>query len=177
MLKNVKQLLASALAIVVMGVTGAAWASDIFLNLTNIPGESQDESHKNQIEILSFSLGFVNDLARGRGVGTCGDLVLTKNIDRASPQLLAAVMSGKHIVTGTLSFTVRSENAQDYYVLTMNEILVGGVRQIDSAGVPRVTEQVTMKARTYQFLYRAQQPNGSFVDHKFGWDCARNESF
>lgn len=177
---RIKLALAGVLAAFLVGAGGSAWAGKIYLKLTNIPGESTDAIHKDEIELLSFSLAFVNDWLQTRGTGAssgagvCDALTLTKNIDRASPGLLARAMTGRHIPEGVLSFTTDGEVSQDYYVLTMKEIFVTSVRQADSAGGSRVVEQISMKARTYDFRYRAQQPDGSVVEHQFGWDCARN---
>jgi type VI secretion system secreted protein Hcp len=178
---KVRFALASVLTAFLMGAAGGARAGHIFLKLANIPGESTDEKHKDEIELLSFSLGFVNDWLQARGAGAsssgagvCDALTLTKNIDRASPGLLAAAMTGRHIPQGVLSFTTGGQVSQDYYILTMREIFVTSVRQADSSGGSRVVEQITMMARTYDFLYRAQQSDGSTVEHRFGWDCARN---
>lgn len=173
---NVRFVLALVLAAVLTGAGSSAWAGNIFLRLANIPGESTHERHKDEIELLSFNLGFVNDITQGRGTGaaTCDGVALTKNIDRASPGLLAAVIRGRHITEGVLSFTV-DDGTLDYYVLTMRDILVTSVRQADSEGGSRVLEKVTMKAAAYLFVYRAVQPNGSFVEHRFGWDCVRNQ--
>ena len=176
--KNVKQLLASALAVVFITVPGAASAAaDIFLKLANIPGDSTTDLHKGEIEIISFSLGFVNSSTAGsaRTAAKCGDVTLTKNIDRASPGLLAAVMTGRHIATGVLSFTLPgAEGARDYYVLTMEEVLVTSVQQSDVTGGEKVLEHVTLNARTFKFHYSLQNPDGTSANFTFGWDCVRN---
>jgi hypothetical protein len=57
---------------------------------------------------------------------------------------------------------------------TMQEIMLKSIQQSDSTGGALVTEQVTMTARRYLFVFRAQQPDGQVVEHKFGWDCLRN---
>jgi type VI secretion system secreted protein Hcp len=178
MLKNVKHVLASALAIFALAGAGPAGAADIFLNLDGIPGDSTNAQHPKEIEILSFSLGFSNDSTRttgGSNPAACGNIVLNKNIDRASSDLLARLMSGKHISTGTLSFTAPSvDGTRDYYVLTLEEIFLKAIQQSDATGGALVIEQVTMTARRYLFVFRAQQPDGTVVEHKFGWDCLRN---
>lgn len=178
--RNVKHALAGALAIFALAVTGPAGAAaDIFLNLAGIPGDSTNEQHPKEIEILSFSLNFSNDSTRSAGganPASCGNIVVIKNIDRASSAILAALMTGKHVSTGTLSFTAPSGegSTRDYYTLAMEEINFKSLLQSDATGGSPVTEQVTMTARRYLFVFRAQQPNGTFVEQKFGWDCLRN---
>jgi type VI secretion system secreted protein Hcp len=158
--------------------TASAGAADIFLKLEGILGDSINEAHKDEIEVISFSLGFSNDAQIGTRVaspGECGDLTFTKTIDRSSPRLLAAVMLGRHISKGVLSLTGSAgEQLVDYYVLNLSEIRVTGLRQADSNGGTRVLEQATLSARGYEFVFRAQQANGTFIEQKFHWDCVRN---
>ena len=48
-------------------------ASDIFLKLDGIDGESQDDKHKDEIELSSFSFGSSNFVSRAiGGVGGSG---------------------------------------------------------------------------------------------------------
>jgi type VI secretion system secreted protein Hcp len=179
-----RPLLAGALAATAVAAPAVAdAATDIFLRLDGIQGESMDAKHKNQIEILSFSLGFVNQPAGGVGGGgsagkvSCGDVVLTKNIDRSSPPLIGAVMTGKHIKSGVLAFTATGKNLVEYYVLTMNDLLVTAINQQDSVGGPKVTEQITLNAATFRFEYRPQRPDGSFAPPvTFSFDCKANKA-
>ena len=182
-----RPLLAGALAATAAAApTAGNAATDIFLDLTSagILGEATAEKHKNQIEILSFSLGFVNQTsgsAAGGGAGkvSCGDMILTKSIDKSSPSLISAVMTGKHIPTGTLAFTVATSKdaTVNYYVLTLSELLVTAINQSDSVGGPRVAEQVTISAAKFKFQYRTQNANGTFgAFQTFSFDCAASKS-
>jgi type VI secretion system secreted protein Hcp len=177
MANGILRVLACVFGAVLLVITASAGAADIFLKLEGIPGDSTNEAHKDEIEVISFSLGFSNDVRLGsaRSPGECGDLTLTKTIDRSSPRLLAAVMTGRHMSKGVLSFTASvGEQPADYYVLNLSEILVTGLRQADSNGATRVSEQVTLSARGYEFVFRTQQANGTFIEQKFNWDCVRN---
>jgi len=177
MANGIQRVLARVFGAVLLAITASAGAADIFFKLEGIPGDSTNEAHKDEIEVMSFSLGFSNDVqfASPRSPGECGDLTLTKTIDRSSPRLLAHVMLGRHISTGALSFTASTgEQPLDYYVLNMREILVKALRQADANGGTRVVEQVTLSARNYEFVFRTQQANGTFTEQKFGWDCFRN---
>jgi len=179
-----RPLLAGAFAATAAAAPGAAdAATDIFLRLDGIPGESTDVNHKDQIEILSFSLGFVNRPAggaAGSGAGkvSCGDVALTKSIDKSSPPLIGAVTTGKHIKSGVLFFTTASGKAtQDYYVLTLSDLLVTALQQSDSAGGPKVTEQVTISATKFKFEYKQQKADGSLgAAQTFTFDCKLNKA-
>ncbi len=180
-----RPLLAGALAATAAVAPGVAdAATDIFLRLDGIVGESMDAKHKDQIEILSFSLGFVNQSTGGVGGGggtgkvSCGDVVLTKSIDKSSPSLIGAVMTGKHIKSGVLTFTMAGGKAtQDYYTLSLADLFVTSIQQSDSVGGPKVTEQVMISAATFKFQYRAQSPSGSLgTPQTFTFDCKANKA-
>src|SRR5262245_8719699 len=176
MANGIQRIRACVFGAALLATTASAGAADIFLKLEGIPGDSTNEAHKDEIEVLSFSLGFSNDAQLGsRNAAECGDLTLTKTIDRSSPRLLAAVMLGRQISKGALSFTASAgEQLTDYYVLNLTEVRVKGLRQADANGGTRVSEQVTLSARVYEFVLRSQQANGTFVEQKFNWDCVRN---
>jgi len=72
-------------------------ASDIFAKIGDIKGESLDDKHKGEIEVLSYSWGVSNSGTIGGGGGGGGagkatfqDLSFTHGIDKASPLLLKA---------------------------------------------------------------------------------------
>ncbi len=45
-------------------------ATDIFAKIGDIKGESVDDKHKNEIEVLSFSWGVANSGSTGSGGGS-----------------------------------------------------------------------------------------------------------
>ena len=75
-------------------------ASDIFAKIGDIKGESLDDKHKDEIEVLSFSWGVTNTgvIAAGGGGGagkaTFQDLSIVHKIDKASPLLMQACATG-----------------------------------------------------------------------------------
>ena len=91
--------LGAALAI---GAPVAARATDLFLKFPGVTGESTNERHRGEIELKSFATNAFSNTATigggGGGVGraVCGQIVVTKLIDRASPQLLGLMFSGRH---------------------------------------------------------------------------------
>jgi type VI secretion system secreted protein Hcp len=73
------------------------------LEIDGIKGESTDAKHPNTIEIESYSWGASNDgsAAHGSGAGAgkvhFQDLHFTAQVSKASPELLLACASGRHI--------------------------------------------------------------------------------
>jgi type VI secretion system secreted protein Hcp len=99
-------------------------ATDIFLKLGDIKGESLDGKHKEEIELHSWSWGVANagSLASGSGGGTgkanFSDLSFVHNMDKASPALLLACSTGKHYPEATLTARKAGGEQQEYLDLT-----------------------------------------------------------
>jgi type VI secretion system secreted protein Hcp len=91
-------------------------AFDCFLKLEGIPGESTDSKHKDEIEVLSFSWNLKQAIVEGGGSGggagktQHSDFSIVKHVDKASPVLMLAVCTGRHIQEGL--FTVRNRGAE-----------------------------------------------------------------
>jgi type VI secretion system secreted protein Hcp len=84
-------------------------AIDIFAKIGDIKGESLDDTHKEEIEVLSFSWGVTNAGSSGAGGGggagkaTFQDLSIVHKIDKASPNLLQACATGEHVKEATIT--------------------------------------------------------------------------
>src|SRR5262249_13545832 len=91
------------------GLSGASMASDIFAKLGDIKGESTDDKHKDEIEVLSYSWGLANPARIGAGGGggagkaTFQDLSFHHAIDKASPLLMKACATGLHLKEATIT--------------------------------------------------------------------------
>ncbi len=76
---------------------------DIFLKIDGIDGESMDDKHKNEIEVLSWRWNIHQESTMHAGSGLGSGKVSVTNlsfehyIDRASPNLFKYCSSGKHI--------------------------------------------------------------------------------
>ena len=72
-------------------------ASDYFLKIDGIDGESTDDRHKGEIDIQSFSWGVSNSgsMSSGSGGGagkaSFQDIHFTRQLDKASPETGAGV--------------------------------------------------------------------------------------
>jgi len=179
-----RPMLAGALAAV--GSMPAHAVTDMFMQLEGIPGESTDAKHKDWIEIRAYSQGFSNPVTfvggggGGAGKVSCGDVNVMKGIDKASPKLMEAVMTGKHIAKGTLAFRSTSGKTGDvdYYTVVLDEIFITSVQQSDAASDgTRVMESVSLAAKKFEFTYRTQKADGSVDSPKtFSYDCVANKA-
>jgi type VI secretion system secreted protein Hcp len=158
-------------------------AVDIFLKLDGIPGESQDQAHRDEISLESFSWGEANAAAPGRGGGGAGagrvdihDLSATMRVSKASPQLLLSCASGKHLKQAVLSVRKAGDRPQDFLVLKLTDVIVTSYQTAGSAGAPELHDQVSLGFGKIEVEYKPQKPDGSLGQSvKAGWDLAQNK--
>ena len=90
-------------------------AVDMFIKIGDIKGESLDQSHRDEIDVLAWSWGMSNDgtthAGGGGGAGKVSmqDLSCTKYLDKSTPKLLEFCATGGHIPEAVL--TVRKAGA------------------------------------------------------------------
>ncbi len=140
---------------------------DMFIKIEGIEGESQDEKHKNEIQILSWSMGAANAGSSGVGEGSgtskvnVSDFSFTKLLDKSSPNLFINCCSGKHIATVVLTVRKAGEKPQDYMTMTFNEVLISGynVSGADGGGLP--TESVSLNFSKIKHEYKEQKADGT----------------
>jgi type VI secretion system secreted protein Hcp len=99
---------------------------DYFLKISDIPGESTDSKHKGEIDILSFSWGATNTAARSSGKVTVQDIQFTKNLDKASPNLMQHCATGKHFDGAVLTCRKAGSNPQEFLVIKLTDVLITG---------------------------------------------------
>src|SRR5258705_13612516 len=89
--------------------TGMGSHADMFLKIDGVEGESLDDKHKNEVELLSFSFGATQPGSAGHGGGSGvgnghgHDFQFFKDFDKASPKLFQACPLGQHTPKGTLA--------------------------------------------------------------------------
>jgi type VI secretion system secreted protein Hcp len=171
-------LLTAIAASAIAALPGSALAGS-FLKLTNIPGESTNDMHRGEIDILTFTQSFVRVgttfAAGGAGKAQCGAVTLMKNIDKSSPDLLKHVVIGRHIDQGILTFQKNSERPFEYYTITMQDVVVTELTQTDTADPASIFEKLVLNAREYTFEYRPQDDTGNLgTPVRFHWDCAKS---
>ena len=157
--------------------------AESFLKLGDIRGESTDSKHKGEIEILSFSQSFTNTSDGGFGGGAgagkvqCGAISMLKSIDASSPFLLKGVATGQHYKDAVITFRAAgSKETQEYYVITMSDVLISELSQTDSADPNRIFEKLVINARTFEFKYTPSSVKGSVTPVSFKYDCAANKT-
>jgi type VI secretion system secreted protein Hcp len=156
-------------------------ASDIFAKLGDIKGESLDDKHKDEIEVLSFSWGVTNAgvIAAGGGGGagkaTFQDLSIVHNIDKASPLLLKACATGAHLKDATITHRKAGKGQLEYLVVKLSDVIITGVTH-GGGGAQPVSENVSIAFAKVQIEYKPQKSDGSLdAGIAFKYDIKANK--
>jgi type VI secretion system secreted protein Hcp len=159
-------------------------AVDMFIKIDSIEGESQDDKHAKDIDVLSWSWGASQSgsahVGGGSGSGkvTVNDLSFTKYVDVASSSLIRACCSGEHIKEATL--VVRKSGGKaplEYIKLKLSDVLVSHITTGGSGSEDRLTENITLNFGKFVFSYVPQKADGSGEPPKeAGWMIPQNKT-
>jgi type VI secretion system secreted protein Hcp len=140
-------------------------ASDIFAKIGDIKGESLDDKHKDEIEVLSFSWGVSNtgSMAAGSGGGegkaTFHDLSFVHNVDKASPVLMQACATGTHLKEATITHRKAGKGQQEFMIVKMNDVIITSVTHGGSGDGH--SENVSLAFAKVNVEYKPQKADGS----------------
>lgn len=142
-------------------------ATDIFLKLSDIKGESRDSKHKDEIEVLNWQWGVKQPGAMhigsggGAGKGSVRDLVITKFVDSASPNLTVFCSTGQHFAEAVLVARKAGGTQLEYYRLIAKDVMITEVNVGGSGGLDRISETVTLNFAEYRIEYIPQRADGT----------------
>jgi type VI secretion system secreted protein Hcp len=158
--------------------------SDYFLKIDGIEGESKDDKHKKEIDLQSFSWGVNNSgsMAVGGGGGTgkssFQDFHFTKLVEKSSPNLMQACATGKHIPKAVLTVRKAGEKQQEYYKITLSDVLISSWQNGGHGGDGTVPESFSLNFSKIEFEYKPQDSKGGLEGSLFGkWDVKANKTF
>jgi type VI secretion system secreted protein Hcp len=154
----------------------------MFVKIDDIKGESVDASHKDEIEILSWSWSARQSGSAHSGPGggsgkvSVSDLTFTKYADRSSPNLLKMCCSGKHFQSAQL--TVRKAGGGkpvEYIKVKLKDGLISSVSDGGTPSDDRLTETVTLNFASFTYEYTPQSKDGGpSASIPASWNIAKN---
>src|SRR5918996_4117531 len=155
--------------------------SDYFLKIDGVQGESTDTKHKGEIDVESWSWGETNagghagPAGAGSGKVTVQDLSFVMRYNKASPALLLACASGKHLKSAVLTARKAGKQQQEFLVYTLTDVLVSSYQTGGSTHDPEgPIDQVSLGFARIQVEYRPQKADGSLdAPIKAGWDVLK----
>lgn len=142
-------------------------AQDIYCDVEGIEGESTDSEYPGVINVLAFSWGMsqsgTTHLGKGGGAGKADiqDVSITKYIDKATPNLMQACMTGKHFPKVTLMVRKAGEKPLTYLKIEMEGVIITSVSTGGSGGEDRLTENVTFNFGKVGVFYVPQKDDGT----------------
>ena len=156
-------------------------AVDMFLKIDGIKGESSDDKHKGEIEVLSWHWGATqtgtthSGPGGGAGKANFQDVTITKHMDSASPLLLDHVAKGVHLKQAMLVIRKAGSKPLEYLKLKMSDVLISSFQTGGTGSDERLTETLGLNFASYEFEYVPQKADGSgdaAITRKF--DIAKN---
>ncbi len=158
-------------------------ATDMFLKLGDIKGESKDQQHRDEIEIQSIQWGMnqSGSMHTGSGGGSgkvsINNLSFSKSMDKSSPNLMAACSSGKHFPEARL--TVRKAGGTspvEYLVITLKEVMVASYGTHGNQGEDILHEDIALNFAKVEVSYQPQKADGGKDGGviKYGWNIREN---
>jgi type VI secretion system secreted protein Hcp len=142
-------------------------AHDIFLKIDGIKGESQDATHKDEIEVLDWDWEITQESTMhsgsggGAGKATVHDLHFTHWADCSSPNLMKFCFGGKHIPSATLVVRKAGGNPLAYMKYTMTDVIITRFRprgNRSASGTP--IEEISLSFKQIRYEHTLQNSQG-----------------
>ncbi|GLP96844.1 Hcp family type VI secretion system effector [Paraferrimonas sedimenticola] len=142
-------------------------AMDMFFKIEGIEGESEDDTHGGEIDVLAWSWGCSQSgsthIGGGSGSGKVNvqDISFTKWIDSASHNLLRHCCNGKHIASATLVCRkAGGDDPLEYITIEFEDLIVTSVSTGGSGGEDKLTENISLNFARFHFKYKPQTEDG-----------------
>jgi type VI secretion system secreted protein Hcp len=165
-----RPLLAAALVASAVVPAPALAAYDVFLKLDTLEGEATQKGHEKWIQVYSTSVAFDNATSQGNGSGagagrsTCGPFNALKGIDKASPPLLAAIMTGKRFAAGTVEFVKQGGDISGTFLkYELSNVILSSLDESYAGGNAALEERIAMNYGKLTMTYSQQNADGRFV--------------
>jgi type VI secretion system secreted protein Hcp len=156
-------------------------ATDVFAKIGDVKGESQDDRHKDEIEVQSWSWGMSHQSLQAVGSGaTTGrasfaDLAFTHRLDKASPLLMKACATGDHFREAIITARKSGGGQREFLIIKMSDVTITSVAPSGTADNPAVMESVSLQFAKVDLEYKAQNPDGSLqAGTRFAFDIGAN---
>ncbi len=144
-----------------------------YIKIEGIQGESTHTGYRNWIEIHSFSSRIRQSNKASQTGGRTGgraifsDIVITKRVDKASPDLFLHVANGKHIPKIEMEF---KQNGQEYKI-ELENASIKSIKTEAEDGKSWPMEKISITYSQIKVEYKANA-NATSIDRT--WDLEQN---
>ncbi len=165
---------------------------DYFLKIEGIEGESEDDKHKNEIEVNTFQWeeSQTGTFAQGGGGGAgkvhMNNFEFQCPVGKSSPKLMLACATGQHIPNAVLTCRKAGGGQQEFYKITMSDVLVSSYKtgcespingEDVQVAVGQPVDRVGLSFGKIQVEYRPQKNDGSLGNPiKAGYNLKANKA-
>jgi type VI secretion system secreted protein Hcp len=134
-----------------------------------ITGESQDDKHKNEIEVLGWSWGMRGKAMLGGGTGTATgqttirELQIVKRVDRATTALMSALRYNEPIKEAVLTVRKVGKKPLEYLKIKLEDARVFSIDISvgEDPSNPTLIEKLTFTFNKINIDYTPQGPDGN----------------
>lgn len=135
----------------------------MFLAVDGVTGEAQDEDHKGEIDVVSWSWGMqaTTDVATGAAAGRAklSELHVVKRVDQSSPTLMSFLKNNK--IAKTAKLTVRKAGGAEpleYFTIELSNARITTVKVESEAS--DLVEHVALGFQKVKVSYVPQSSKG-----------------
>jgi type VI secretion system secreted protein Hcp len=143
---------------------------DYFLKLDGVQGESGDQTHKNEIQLESWSFGasqggtFAFGGGGGAGKVQMQDFHFVMKSNKASPKLFLACAQGEHIKSAILTCRKAGKEQQEFLKYTFTDLLVSSFQTSGSgSGDVLPMDQISFNFTKLETEYKEQKADGTLM--------------
>ena len=155
-----------------MALPDSAGTGDMFLMVKGartgvIKGEAQDEKHKAEIDVLSWSWGMQAKVSLGGGAATgkatVHELKIVKKIDSATTPLMSALRNNEQIQKAVLTVRKAGKSQLEFFKISIENgrVISHSVLGGDEQGGHGVLERVSFSFNKISVEYTPQAKDGS----------------
>ena len=136
-------------------------ATDMFLKIDGIPGESTDAAHPGEIAVMSYSFG-VSTSGGSAGSPNFQDFHFVSQLQKSSPKLFLACASGQHIPSAILSVRRTNNGFPDFYKVILSNVIVTSFEEGGTADSVETVplEQISLNFAKIEIDYSVQDAKG-----------------
>lgn len=149
-----------------------------FLEVAGIPGESTDAGHAGWIEILAYSHGIYTTATAGPSAQATNhqQLVIRKEIDKATPELNLACCKGQFIPSVILQLHLTTLGKPMFMEIRLENVRITAARPSGAAtDTAMPTEEVKFTYSRIRWTYNRIDATGAIVETiNTGWDVDTN---
>ena len=156
-------------------------AENMWIKIDGCKGEATDDKHKDEIDVDSYSWGMSHPVDPGgtgqsAGESTATQLVVSKTVDKATPNLMKFCMNAKSFPTVVLTCRKRGENPIEYMKITMKNAIVASVQDSGSRRRRRRLRRASPSPsrRSRWSTPRRRKTARPTASVKVTWDFAKN---